>query len=83
MNRGKPKTRRITIVIPESTYNLLKQATIARNKSKNISKEELSTISDVTREAIIRGLSSWKEIDKEISRRLKARSKKDTKHMNR
>ncbi len=79
---GHIKMKRVTIVIPESVYNLLKQATIIRNKSKNLGKENLSTVSDIMREAIIRGLSSWKEIDKELSRRLKSKSKKDIKYIN-
>ncbi len=78
---GKPKTRRVTIVIPESTYQLLKQITIIKNKSKNLAKEQLSTVSDIMREALIRGIMAWKEIDKEASRRLKMRAKREIKHL--
>ncbi len=78
---GRIKTRRVTIVVPESIYQLIKKATIIRNKSKNIAREELSTVSDIMREALIRGLTAWKEIDREASTRLKTRAKRDIKHM--
>jgi len=78
---NKLKTRRITIVIPESAYQLLKQATIIKNKSKNLAREKLSTISDIIRESIIRGITAWKEIDREASMRLKTKAKRDVKHI--
>jgi len=76
---SKVKTRRMTIVVPESVYQTLQKATNAKNQTIDFTSENLSKVSDTAREALVKGLASWKKINMEA----KKKAEEDVKKMNR
>ncbi len=79
--KEKIKTRRVTIVIPESAYQFFKKMTVAANQATVTTGESLNKVSDIIRETLTRGLVEWKKISKEADKRLKEKAKKELKKL--
>ena len=81
--KRKIKTRKVTLVIPESAYQFFKQATVLANQAAIATGEGLKKVSDTMREAMIRGLVAWREINQEATKRLKEKARKEMKELSR
>ncbi len=75
--KKKIKTRKITLVIPESSYQLFKQTTVLANQTAVAAGKGLEKVSDIIREAMIKGLTAWKGINREADKRLREQAKEE------
>jgi len=76
MKKTKIKKRKITFEVPEPVYHLLKKIVVAKNTTIDVTKDPLIKISDVAREALVKGLVALKEIENEANKRLEEKAKK-------
>ncbi len=81
MKKTKIKKKKITFEVPEPVYHLMKKAVVARNTSIDVTKDSLIKISDIAREALVKGLVSLKEVENEANKRLKEKAKKEAKQL--
>ena len=79
--KKKIKTRKVTLVIPESAYQFFKRTTVLANQAAIMTQEGLRKVSDTMREAMTRGLVTCKEINQEATKRLKEKAKKELKEL--
>lgn len=75
------KFRKVTFVIPESAYQFFEHATVFANLARVKGGKGLKTVSDSMRDAMIKGLTTWKEINREADKRLKERAKEELKKL--
>jgi len=81
MEKQKMKKRKITFEVPEPVYHLMKKAVVAKNTTIDVTKDSLVKISDVARESLVNGLVALKEIGSEADKRLKKKTKNETKQL--